>query len=191
MRKTTSVVPISGGLTYYKRREWSAATSEDGQVDSGYLKVPKTNKPVTLWVHPEGRVPGALFVHEHSQVHSGAEDPYELINGEDPFVIVRRDDGPEIRFYNRSAVVRIEYAVEAPPPVEVAPLHCRLVLMDGSEISGTICEPLPPDRSRLVDYLNRADLRFIRIVAEPNQAMLINKQYIVHAAEFDSDADAD
>jgi len=42
-------------------------------MDNSSLKIPKKPMPVTLWVHPEGRVVGSIFLHLPGPDASGAE----------------------------------------------------------------------------------------------------------------------
>jgi hypothetical protein len=143
------------------------------------LRVPKKLKPVTLWVHPEGRVVGSLFLRPQSPSTSGEEEPIEVLNTRDPFLVLRRDDRDELRFYNKSAIVRVEYEDNRPAPVPgVQALPCTLHLMDGSMIPGTIRKALPPDRARLFDYLNLHDEPFVKIHCEDGLVCLANKSYI-------------
>ena len=101
------------------------------------LKIPKKLKPVTLWIHPEGRVVGSLFLRPQSPNAPREEEPLEVLNNPDPFLVLRRDDRDELRFYNKTAVVRVEYEEEAyAAGAEVQPLTCTLHLMDGSLIPG-------------------------------------------------------
>jgi hypothetical protein len=149
-------------------------------VDTDLLKVPKIRKPVTLWVHPEGRVLGNIFLLEQSMRHSGPEDPLEALNKGEPFLVFEREDPDQLRFYNRRSIIRVEYSSSAKPPAQWDTLHCQLAMMDGAQISGTIREPLPPDRARLLDYFNRNEDNFIRIYVDEDQIYLINKAYINH-----------
>jgi len=144
-----------------------------------HLKIPKTLKQVTLWVHPEGRVVGFLFLRPQSANRPGEEDPLEVLNTADPFLVLKRDGPGELRFYNKNSVVRVEYDEGEPLPLpEVAPLPCTLHLMDGSLIPGTIRKALPPDRSRLFDYLNLHDEQFVKIHYEGGSVCAVNKSYI-------------
>lgn len=159
-------------------------------MSSEFLKVPKSVRPVVLWVHPEGQVHGSLFVHTQSRCHAGEQDPAELLNEPEPFLIVQREDPEELRFYQRSAIVRAEYHHVDPQqaPAETQPFPCRLYLMDGSVISGMVSEPLPPDRSRLIDYLNQPETRFVRLWLEDERVCLVNKAYIIHATDLGDEA---
>jgi hypothetical protein len=144
------------------------------------LKIPKKLKLVTLWVHPEGRVVGYLFLRPQSATRAGEEEPLEVLNTADPFLVLKRDHPDELRFYNKSSVVRVEYDEEDEAldiPV-VDPLPCRLHLMDGSLITGTIRKAMPPDRSRLFDYLNLHDERFVKVYGDEGGVCIVNKAYI-------------
>lgn len=145
------------------------------------LRVPKKLAPVTLWVHPEGRVLGSLFLREQSPNHAGAEHPLEVLNQSEPFLVFRRDDPLELRFYNKRSIIRVEYAAQdASPTTDAVEIECRLHMMDGSLISGTIQESLAPDRARLLDYLNKTIDGFIKIHMEEGAVYLVNKAYIIH-----------
>jgi hypothetical protein len=143
------------------------------------LKIPKKLKQVTLWVHPEGRVVGSLFLRPQSANTPGEEEPLEVLNTSEPFLVLKRDQPDELRFYNKSSVVRVEYdedkALSLP---NVEPLPCTLHLMDGSLLSGTIRKALPPDRSRLFDYLNLHGEQFVKIYYEDGSVCVVNKSYI-------------
>ena len=145
-----------------------------------HLKIPKKEKQVTLWVHPEGRVIGSLFLSLQNRYYSGEEEPLEVLNHQEPFLVFKREDTDERRFYNKASIVRVEYYEENREPVEgVGLLHCRLYLMDGSVIEGAVNRALPPDHSRLYDYLNMEAERFTEIYTEDGLVCLINKSYVV------------
>jgi hypothetical protein len=145
------------------------------------LKIPKSTREVSLWVHPEGQVLGSLFLREQSIHHAGSEQPIEVLNQVSPFVVLQRKDPDELRFYNRNAIVRVEHAAsgETEPEDQVV-LPCRLTLMDGSVFRGEIRETLPPDQARLFDYLNLETERFIKLHLDEETVCLLNKSYIIH-----------
>lgn len=151
------------------------------------LQVPKRLAAVTLWVHPEGRVQGSLYLREQSPNYAGPEQPLEVLNQCNPFIVIKRDAPDELRFYNMRAIIRVEYEPEDAPPADTPSLRCQMQMMDGSLISGTIREQLPPERARLLDYLNRADECFIKLYMDEGTIYLINKAYIIHTRVDDSD----
>jgi hypothetical protein len=146
------------------------------------LKIEKKLKEVTLWVHPEGKVVGFLYVRPQSPESAQEEEPSEILNGPQPFVVLQREAPEGIRFYNKNSIVRVDYTrPEGNSLLDVEPLPCTLQLMDGSHIEGVIRRPLPPDRARLLDYLNLTDERFVKVDGEDSQIFLVNKPYIMCA----------
>lgn len=165
-------------------------------VHNDHLIVPTTQKHVTLWVHPEGRVLGYMYLRKHSSMHAGAELPLEALNRPQPFIVFKRESPPELRFYNRKAIIRVEYpGVDKQKTRAIRPLPCVLQIMDGALIEGTIEEPLHPDRARLLDYLNNPDDSFIKLHID-GDTTLVNKAYIIHVhvdilEDFDEDLEED
>ncbi len=155
-------------------------------MDNDILKVPKKLRPVTLWIHPEGRVVGSIYLRTQSPNHAGSEQPLEALNACKSFLVFNRDEPAELRFYNIKSVIRIEYdTTENDEETDNNhstnnPMHCHLQLMDGAYINGSIHESLPPHHARLLDYLNRSDEAFIKVHMEDGLIYLINKSYINH-----------
>ena len=145
------------------------------------LKVSKKLRAVTLWVHPEGRVVGSLYLKEQGANKEEIEQPLDVLNQCNPFLVFKIDDPDELRFYNIKSVTRVEYKSNgSDSSSDAEPMKCHLRMMDGSIINGGIFESLPPDRSRLLDYLNRGEENFIKVHVEDGLIYLINKSYINH-----------
>jgi len=152
------------------------------------LKINKTPHQVRLWVHPEGLVIGSLFIRNDNTDPVAAESPYEVINQTEPFVVLKREHPDEVRFYNRTSIIRVEYtASEKDIEEKATTLHCRLMMMDGSILEGTISEKLPTDQSRLYDYLNKTNVRFIRLFLNKKEVCLVNKSYIIQVSPLADD----
>lgn len=146
------------------------------------LKIEKKLKEVTLWIHPEGVVLGQLFVRTQSAESAEEEQPIEVLNGPEPFVVLRREEPNSICFYNKNSIVRVEYDFEDGSCIpDINPLECTLRMMDGSHIQGVIRRPLRPDRARLLDYLNLTEERFVKVESPDGRVYLVNKPYIVCA----------
>lgn len=151
-------------------------------MDKNILKVPKKLHAITLWVHPEGRVNGSVFLREHSPDHAGSETPQEMLNQGHSFFVFKRDHPDELVFYNFRSVIRLEYADEPgrkDQASEITQIHSQIQMMDGSMIQGYIHEPLAPDRARLLDYLNQSRDGFIKVHLDNDLVYLINKSYII------------
>jgi hypothetical protein len=145
------------------------------------LRIAKALKQVSMWVHPEGLVKGAIFV-TIGEDNDTQEDPRYVLNADKPFLVLYREEPKEIRFYNRSAIVRVEFDGDKPSNDMATVIPCRADLMDGSVIDGEIIEVLPSDHSRLYDYLNQAQERFIRLFTGDTHICMVNKNYIIKVA---------
>lgn len=130
-----------------------------------------------MWVHPEGQVVGSLFLQDENN-NEVAHDILSLVNQPEPFLVFKCETPNELRFYNRSSIIRMEYNEKPSDAQAMQSLACQLHMMDGSLISGTIRETLPPDYSRLYDYLNLTENRFVKIHTTNDEVILINKTYI-------------
>lgn len=150
-------------------------------------QVPKKLHDIEMWVHPEGLVVGALFVHlESHRFGTGGQRPLEVLNEGKRFVVVKRSKPDEIRFYSRSSIVRVEYRDGRPERDDrLVAQRCQVHLMDDSLIEGTMMKSLPPDRSRLFDFLNVEDEPFMTIYGEDDRVCLVNKSYVVCVTPMD------
>jgi len=147
-------------------------------VEIDLLRVPKASRQVIFWIHPEGRVVGSIFLRKHSAYHAGSETPLEALNHPEPFIVFKRENPQELRFYNRKSVIRVEYdGKDYHVATAIKPLPCQMHMMDGSFIKGTIHEPLHPNKARLLDYLNKSEDAFINVQVDEN-TILVNKSYI-------------
>jgi len=149
------------------------------------FKILKRQEPVTLWVHPDGPVRGMLYVQERSDRSERAEEPIEVLNREQPFVVLHCQDPAETRFYGKRAIVRVHHE-ENPDGIDGTDLTvvpCELRMMDGSVLTGRIREFLLPEHRRLFDYLNQSGEPFLRLHLDDGGICLVNKAYIVRAAE--------
>lgn len=124
---------------------------------------------------------GSLFLRENSPDYGGTEQPLDVLNRCESFLVFKVENPDKLRFYNIKSVIRVEYeATEAEQDININPKQCHLHMMDGSLIHGTIKESLPPDHARLLDYLNRRDENFIKVHMDDGLVYLINKSYINH-----------
>lgn len=155
------------------------------------LKIPKVEKAVTLWTHPDGLVHGSIYLHMGEPDRSRGEDPWSVMNGAEDFLVVRRQDPEELRFYNKASLIRVEYDDADAAASEVGKgLSCRVHLMDGSVIDGVMRKSLPPERSRLYDYMNTDNPRFLKLHVEGASVCLINKSYVGYIMTREDEAHA-
>jgi hypothetical protein len=143
------------------------------------LKIPKVEKAVTLWTHPDGLVLGAIYLHLGEPDRPSGEDPWSVMNAADDFLVVRRQDPDELRFYNKASLIRVEYdEIDCAEAEAGKGLPCRVHMMDGSVIDGLMRKSLPPERSRLYDYMNTDNPRFLKLHVGARSVCLVNKSYV-------------
>ena len=151
------------------------------------LKIPKIEKPVELWAHPDGLVLGTIFLHMPEPDRVSGEDPATVLNAADDFLVVRLQDPEALRFYNKTSLIRVGYTEDQPYVADAGKdLPCRVHMMDGSVIDGAMRKSLPPERSRLYDYMNADNPRFLKLYVGGNSVCLINKAYVGFIATLDN-----
>jgi hypothetical protein len=149
-------------------------------VEKNSLKILKRQMPVTLWVHPEGRVVGSMFLTFPSPQAAAGEKPADVINRAVDFLVFKLEDSDQIRFYNKSSIVRVEYwDGTCSEDNSGRPQSCRITMMDGALFEGEISKQQPEEHSRLYDYMNDTRERFLRLRLGDGIVALINKSYIV------------
>jgi hypothetical protein len=150
------------------------------------LRIVKRRLPVTLWVHPEGRVVGNIFLHLGGEEPRDSEAPWTVLNEPTAFLVVERHDPDETRFYNKQAIVRVDFIDPDHAESAGTPLTCGVTLMDGLLLEGEICKAMPVQRSRLYDYLNDTSDRFFELRLAGGERSLINKSYVVSISPRDA-----
>lgn len=145
------------------------------------LKIAKALREVSMWVHPEGLVTGAIYV-TVGEDNRSQEDPRYVLNTDKPFLVLKRKQTNDVRFYNRAAIVRVEYEDTGSIDKKATILPCRVSMMDGSVIDGRIIEVLPRDHARLYDYLNLTQERFLRLYTSDTTICMVNKSYIIQVS---------
>jgi hypothetical protein len=145
------------------------------------LRVPKHRTPVELILAGGSTRNVLVFLTEFAAKHSGAERLSDLINGEVEFIPAVDTTTDAVFFLNRTsvAVARVAATVEG-DDVEQHTIptehEVEVTLIGGQKLRGLIAYVMPPDRSRLTDFLNDAP-RFIKLI-EPNGVALVNKQHV-------------
>lgn len=143
-------------------------------------RVEKTRVPVTLLTLAGQRVTGDVYLQPYTQLRRGREEVIDLLNGGDPYIPVRGDDGT-IRFVAKDRVLHAELD-ELPAEHDARRLGAReavveITLANGCVFTGCILYEVPSARPRLLDYLNRLDQRFV-VVHTGNGPRLVNRLLI-------------
>jgi len=101
---------------------------------------------------------GFLHLQPLALFHSGPETPEDALNREEAFFPLTSEN--QTIFLAKSQVIAVTVStvpVRDPDRVEAArTLGMQVELSDGSEFVGAVTSELPPDRARVLDFLNHA-----------------------------------
>ncbi|BDG10576.1 hypothetical protein [Anaeromyxobacter paludicola] len=145
------------------------------------LRVPKRKVPVEVGLSGGGTRRVAVFLAEYASHHTGAERLGDLLNGEGEFIPALDEEAKAMTFVNRAGVAfaRVSRAVEAGGDGELTiPTEhtVEVALVDGRTLRGLVSYVLPPERSRLVDYLNDGPPFFPLL--EADAVVLVNRRLV-------------
>src|SRR5215472_12044088 len=149
------------------------------------LRVPKRRTPVEIQLHGGAVHRVAVFLGDFAHDHAGPERLSDLLNGPGNFVPAYDLDSDAMTFLNRTgvAVARLIGYVEPDATDEhTLPTEhdVEIVLQDGTKLRGLVSYVLPPEHSRLIDFLNDAPA-FFRLL-EQGKLALINKRHVARIA---------
>lgn len=139
-------------------------------------RIPKRAVPVRLLLDDGRRLEGGLFVAageggDYESVYRRLNDPEEdfvpLAVGDDRFLL------------QKAGIVTAEPLdpVEPPPSLGVPVVTARLALMGGIALLGRLIVEMPPERARVLDYLN-AGPRFLPLWSDSG-VVLVQRRAIV------------
>lgn len=127
----------------------------------------------------------AIFLADAAGDHAGPERPSDLLNGRDEFIPAVDVATGGMSFLQRGALAVVRVARELEPddaegltlPTEH---EVQVFLAGGASCAGLVSYLRPPDRARLVDFLNEP-APFFRLL-ERGGVALVNKRHVTHVA---------
>ena len=158
--------------------------------DSANLyRIETTQKAVILTMRDGEELRGNVFIHFSSYRPFELEDVSELLNADTPFFPLELENS-EVILISKERVA--EAAADRgddtlDPPAREAPTPTALlqiVLVGGEVRLGSIRLDAPPDRARVLDYLNALTSRFLTLYTS-NEARLINRSLIDRVRPLD------
>lgn len=148
------------------------------------LRVPKRRVDVELLLIGAGRQRVAVFLAEFSSVHEGHERLSDLLGGPAEFVpAVDSGTGAALFVHLSSIGAALAPPEEALDDDATLPTEheVEVTLLDGQTLSGVLSFVRPPERSRIVDFLNDAPAFFPLMIGE--RVAFINKARVTRVAE--------
>lgn len=145
------------------------------------LRVPKRRVACEVMGGDGVARPVAIFLADAALDHAGPERPSDLLNGADDFIPALDETAGGMTFLQRHALalVRVARELEADGAEGLTlPTEHEVVvhLAGGGACAGLVSYLRPPDRARLVDFLNEAP-PFFRLL-QPDAVALVNKRHV-------------
>ena len=158
--------------------------------DSANLyRVETVQKAVVLTMLGGEELRGNVFIHPSSYRPFELEDVSELFNSGSPFFPLELESG-EVILVSKERVAEAaanhgDDAPDHPPRDAPSPTALLQILLVGGEVRlGSIRLEAPPDRARVLDYMNALTSRFL-ILYTSNEARLINSSLIERVRPLD------
>jgi len=162
-----------------------AFTSESANL----YRIETTRKAVILTMLDGEEIRGNVFIHFSSYRPFELEDVSELFNSETPFFPLELENA-EVILVSKERVAelaadRSEAPSDMPPRDTPSPTALLQVVLVGGEVRlGSIRLEAPPDRARVLDYMNALTSRFLTLYTS-NEARLINRSLIDRVRPLD------
>jgi hypothetical protein len=152
-------------------------------------RIETTRKAVILTMLGGEEVRGNVFIHFSSYRPFELEDVSELFNSDTPFFPLELENAEVILVAKERvaelAADRGEAPSDLPPRDPPSPTALLQVVLVGGEVRlGSIRLDAPPDRARVLDYLNALTSRFLTLYTS-NEARLINRSLIDRVRPLD------
>jgi hypothetical protein len=134
---------------------------------------------------------GHIFVMERVPQHDGPETVLEMLNRSETFFAFKPDpkDEHELLLVSKSHTVTVAVDRQAPiaDPARLSAaklLGLELVLAGGSKLAGWASVELPPQHSRLLDYLNSSGESFFALWTHV-ATHYVNPAHVLYARPLD------
>ncbi len=145
-------------------------------------RIEKVRRRVTISLSSGAMLEGDIFLQAHARFRNGPEEPFDVLNDDDPFLPLQlMDDAVILVQKAQIATVITGLPTEDDVAVQGVPgMHVDLTFIDGSTRQGSIFPELRADRPRLVDFLNNTRARFLPVFAT-DELLLVNRAHIAYA----------
>jgi hypothetical protein len=133
--------------------------------------------------------PGELYVMERVPQHDGPETVLEMLNRREAFFAFRPEAGGELLLISKGHIVSVTLDRQAPiaDPARLSAaklLGIEVVLAGGTTLNGWASAELPPEHSRLLDYLNASQEPFFALWTHAS-THYVNRAHVLYARPLD------
>jgi hypothetical protein len=152
-------------------------------------RIETAQKAVILTMLGGEELRGNVFIHFSSYRPFELEDVSELLNSDNPFFPLELETG-EVILVSKERVAEVaadrsEVPADERSPTTPSPTALLQIVLVGGEVRlGSIRLEAPPDRARVLDYLNALTSRFLTLYTS-NEARMINRSLIDRVRPLD------
>lgn len=149
------------------------------------LALPRTAVPARLQLTEGDSHAGEIYVMERVPQHDGPETVLEMLNRPEGFFAFRPTDKEDLLLVSRIHTVSVSLDRQAPisDPARLSAarmLGLEIVLAGGATLSGWASAELPPQNSRLLDYLNASPDPFFALWTHATTHH-VNRAHVLYA----------
>jgi hypothetical protein len=143
------------------------------------MKIDKFRRQATLRIDTGGTLDVNFFLAHATEGHEGNERILDVLNNESNFIPLEDILTTEILLIGKSKIMDVELSERdlSSTTLEASEMPVHIELVNGDIMEGSFFIEMPPDRSRLSDYLNFTP-QFIYLCQEPND-LILNKAYVL------------
>ena len=144
-------------------------------------RIEKVRRAVEVTLTNGYRLDGDVFVQSSTRFGAGPEEPFDLLNDDEPFLPLVLDTGAAYLVHKAQIAVVGTRLPEGDDAVEraVIGMKVELTLIDGSTHVGCIFPEVRANRQRLIDALNDLSLPFLALFTT-EQLRLVNRRHIAY-----------
>jgi len=151
--------------------------------------LPRTAVPARVLLSQGATHPGEVYVMERVPQHDGSETVLEMLNRPQAFFAFRPDPGADLMLVAKLHTVSVSLDRQAPiaDPARLSAaklLGLEVVLAGGATLNGWASAELPPEQSRLLDYLNSSPDSFFAVWTHA-ATHYINRAHVLYARPLD------
>jgi hypothetical protein len=151
--------------------------------------LPRTAIPTRVLLTEGAAHPGEMYVMERVPQHEGSESVLEMLNRPQAFYPFRADPGTDVMLVAKVHTMAVTLDRQAPmaDPARLSAaklLGIEVVLAGGTTFNGWASAELPPEHSRLLDYLNSTQDPFFAVWTHA-ATHYINRAHVLYARPMD------
>lgn len=128
----------------------------------------------------EGSLDVHFFLAYEAETHPGSETVLDVLDSEKAFIPLEDILTDEILLVGKTEIMYVELTGEDTPeePKKALEIPVKVELLNGEIIEGSFFSDLPPDKSRLSDYMSHSP-QFILLWSDNKTHYVLNKAQIL------------